>query len=467
MTTTNSRCVRDGGQGRATHAVDGGTRTLGALGPSLARRTIVCERVFVSLSSLRNEPGILHADLDAFFASVEQRDRPDLAGKPVLVGGGVIVAASYEAKRAGVRTPTNERAARSLCPNAVVVPPRFGAYLEASHAVFDCFRDVTPFVEGLSIDEAFLDVRGARRQAGHALDIARRLRRDVRERVGLPLSIGIASTKFLAKVASASAKPDGILVVPAGDEQEFLAPLPIERIWGVGPKTSVRLRAVGITTVRDLAHVHEAALAAMVGKAAAAHLHSLAWNRDPRPVVPARRRRSIGSQSALGRPRHDVGELELALLGIVDRVARRLRADGRVARTVTLRLRFGDFARATRAATTDSPTDSTARLAAMARSLLVANAPLVVERGVTLVGIALSNLVSADAVQLVLPLERPGRDVRRLETALDDVHARFGEASLTRASLVRRDRLRRAFAQELHESGPRDRTAGTARTMPR
>jgi DNA polymerase-4 len=406
----------------------------------------------VFVNNVSEEPGVLHADLDAFFASVEQRDHPQLLGRPVLVGGGVIVAASYEAKRVGVRTPTNERAAKALCPNAVVMPSRFDAYLEASRAVFDCFRDVTPNVEALSIDEAFLDVRGARRLLGSSLEIATQLRATVRAQVGLPLSVGIASTKFLAKVASVSAKPDGILLIPLGEELEFLHPLPVERLWGVGPKTSERLHALGITKVRQLAQIPEVALAATIGKGAAAHLNALAWNRDPRRVSRPSRRRSIGSQSALGRPRFDLLELEVALFAVVDRVARRLRADERLARTVTLRLRFADFERATRSATLDCASDSTAAIVNTARALLAGASPIATTRGVTLIGVAVSNLVAADPLQLTLPFGRANRDDRALDATIDAVHARFGTAAITRTSLIRRDRLRHSFGEPLYES---------------
>ena len=244
---------------------------------------------------------ILHADLDAFFASVEQRDEPRLRGRPVIVGGGVVLAASYEAKACGVRTAMGGRQARRLCPDAVVVPPRMSAYAEASKAVFRVFEDTTPLVEGLSIDEAFLDTRGLERLSGTPPEIAARLRRDVREQVGLPITVGVARTKFLAKVASGVAKPDGLLVVPPDRELAFLHPLPIERLWGVGPVTAGRLHRLGITTVRQVAEFPESALVTILGRAAGRHLHALAHNRDPRPVQARRRRRSIGSQRAHGR----------------------------------------------------------------------------------------------------------------------------------------------------------------------
>ncbi len=246
---------------------------------------------------------ILHADLDSFYASVEQRDNPQLRGRPVIVGAGVVLAASYEAKRRGVRTAMGGAVARRLCPQAVVVSPRMSAYSEASRAVFEIFADTSPLVEGLSIDEAFLDVRGLQRIAGPPLDIAVRLRHQVLERVGLPITVGVARTKFLAKVASALAKPDGLLVVPPRGELALLHLLPVERLWGVGPATAAKLHDHGITSVGQVARIAEPALVALVGRAAGRKLHALAHNRDPRPVKVGVRRRSMGTQHALGRRR--------------------------------------------------------------------------------------------------------------------------------------------------------------------
>src|SRR5687767_9603415 len=293
---------------------------------------------------MRDEATVLHADLDAFYASVEQRDAPELRGRPVIVGGGVVLAASYEAKARGVETAMGLRRALALCPQATVVSPRMSAYSEASKAVYRVFDDTTPLVEGLSIDEAFLDVRGLERLSGTPLEIARRLRREVRERVGLPITVGIARTKFLAKVASGVAKPDGLLVVPPDGELEFLHPLPIERLWGVGEKTAAKLHARGIATVGQVAELAEGALVELLGRGAGRHLHALAHNRDPRRVRTGRRRRSMGSQRALGRrtPKSPA-DLDATVVAIVDRLARRLRAARRVCRTVMLRLRFADF----------------------------------------------------------------------------------------------------------------------------
>src|SRR6188472_1595236 len=241
---------------------------------------------------MRAVASILHADLDSFYASVEQRDDPALRGRPVIVGGGVVLAASYEAKAYGVRTAMGGAQARRLCPSLIVVPPRFSAYTDASKAVFAVFEDTTPLVEGISIDEAFLDVGGLRKVAGTPLDIATRLRADVRERVGLAITVGIARTKFLAKVASGVAKPDGLLLVPPDGELAFLHPLPIERVWGVGAKTAEKLHARGISTVGDMARVGEGPLTTILGRHAGRHLHALAINSDPRPVQTRVRRRS-------------------------------------------------------------------------------------------------------------------------------------------------------------------------------
>jgi DNA polymerase-4 len=387
--------------------------------------------VFVSRGA-----SILHADLDAFFASVEQRDDPRLRGRPVIVGGGVVLAASYEAKARGIRTAMGERQARRLCPDAVVVPARFTAYVEASKAVFAVFEDAAPFVEGLSIDEAFLDVSGMERSVGSPLEIATRLRAEVRERVGLPITVGIARTKFLAKVASAVAKPDGLLLVPPESELSFLHPLPVERLWGVGPVTSAKLRSRGITRVRQVALLPETVLVAMLGRAAGRHLHALAHNLDPRPVRVGRRRGSIGSQRA-GR-RRTLDEVDADVVALVDRVTRRMRKAGRVGRTVVLRLRFADFTRATRSQTLPHPTAHTETILAAARELVAASRPLLEQRGLTLVGVAVANLENDDAVQLRLPF-RP-QDGLELDEAIDEVRNRYGSPSVTRAVLLGRDR---------------------------
>ena len=374
---------------------------------------------------------ILHADLDAFYASVEQRDDPALRGRPVIVGPGVVLAASYEAKAYGVRTAMGVTQARRLCPDAVVVEARIPAYSAASKAVFAVFEDTSPLVEGLSIDEAFIDVGGLRRVSGTPTEIAVRLRSEVLRRVGLRITVGVARTKFLAKVASGVAKPDGLLVVPPEGELAFLHPLAVERLWGVGRVTSATLRSRGIATVGDVAQLQEAALVSMLGRASGRHLHALAHNRDPRPVVVGRRRRSIGSQCALGRSRRSPEALDAVVLGLVDRVTGRMRAAGRVGRTVTLRLRFDDFSLATRSRTLARATAETRPILATVRALLAASMTTIGRQGLTLVGIAVGNLGDDGTVQLALPFDRASGGA--LDAALDDVRQRFGSSSVTRA----------------------------------
>ena len=387
---------------------------------------------------MRSEATILHADLDSFYASVEQRDAPELRGKPVIVGGGVVLAASYEAKRFGVQGGMGGRQARRLCPQAIVVSPRMSAYSEASRRVFEVFRDTTPLVEGISIDEAFLDVRGMRRIAGTPEQMARKLKGDVLDAVGLPITVGVASTKHLAKVASAVAKPDGLLVVEPGRELEFLHPLPVERIWGVGPVTARKLHAHGLRRVADVAALDEETLMRILGRAGGRHLHALAHNRDPRRIRVGRRRRSMGTQRALGsRAGRTFVELDASLVALVDRLTRRMRGAQRVCRTVILRLRFGDFTRATRSQTLPEATAETDALLAAARELLVFAMPLISVQGITLLGITFTNLENADAVQLTLPLDR--RPAAALDAAVDGVRERYGAEAITRAVLLGRD----------------------------
>ncbi len=378
---------------------------------------------------------IIHADLDSFYASVEQRDDPRLRGRPVIVGGGVVLAASYEAKARGVRTAMGGWQARRLCPEAAVVTPRFAAYAQASKDVFKVFEDTAPEVEGLSIDEAFLDVRGLEHISGSPAEIAARLRRRVRREIGLPITVGIARTKFLAKVASGVAKPDGLLLVPPAGELAFLHPLPVERLWGVGRVTSAKLRDRGIVTVGDVAAISEAALVAMLGRGSGRHLHALAHNHDPRPVVVGRRRRSIGAQRALGRRPKTDADIAASLIALVDRVARRMRTAKRVCRTVVLRMRFNDFTRATRSYTMAEATADTHTILGTATDLLNASRPLIEARGLTLIGIALQNLADEGAVQLVLPFAGS----RELDAALDRVRDRFGSDAITRGVLVGRE----------------------------
>lgn len=402
----------------------------------------------------RAEASILHADLDSFYASVEQRDDPSLRGKPVLVGGGVVLAASYEAKAFGVRSPMPGHEARALCPRAVVVVPRFDAYVEASRAVFEIFHDTTPLVEGISVDEAFLDVAGLRRVSGTPVEIAERLRRRVRDDVGLPITVGLARTKFLAKVASAVGKPDGLLEVPPGTELEFLHPLPVRRLWGVGPVTEAKLYDAGVTTVGGIARLGERSLTHILGAGAARHLFALSMATDPRRVEIGHRRSSIGSQRALGRRPKSEADLEATVVAIVERLGRRLRNAERVCRTVVLRLRFDDFARATRSRTLSDATDRTDVIMSSARGLLADALPLIRDRGCTLIGLSLSGLDDRNSVQLALPFDQPDpadRSVRavdvssplssrgaHLDTAMDDLRTRFGRDAVTRGVLLGR-----------------------------
>jgi DNA polymerase-4 len=393
----------------------------------------MCEHVFVPA----DEPGILHADLDAFYASVEQRDDPRLRGRPVVVGGGVVLACSYEAKARGVRTAMGGGRWRRLCPDAVVVPPRMSAYSQASKDVFKVFERFSPVVEGLSIDEAFLDVRGLEHIAGTPSEIARKLRRAVCEEVGLPITVGVARTKFLAKVASGVAKPDGLLVVPVDGELDFLHPLPVERLWGVGPKTAAKLHAHGIRTVAQVAGRSELELIEMLGRGSGRHIHALAHNRDPRRVRTRTRRRSMGAQHGFGARSRSWEEADVVLVGLVDRVTRRMRGAHRAGRTVVLRLRFRDFSRATRSHTIAEATHETDTILSVARALLVTAAPEIEQRGLTLVGVAITNLEDAGAIQLTLPFGREREQA--LDSALDDIRERYGSASITRAVLIGRE----------------------------
>jgi len=400
---------------------------------NLARIVSICEHVFV----LDDRPAatILHADLDAFYASVERRDDPKLRDRPVIVGGGVVLAANYEAKACGVRTAMGGRQARALCPDAIVVEPRFSAYVAASKAVFAIFADTTPLVEGLSIDEAFLDVGGLHRLSGTPLAVAERLRRRVSAEVGLPITVGIARTKFLAKVASAVGKPDGLLLVPPDAEREFLHPLPVEKLWGVGKVTTAKLHALGLRTVADVARTDEASLVSLLGPYGGRHLSALAHLRDPRRVQTGVRRRSIGAQRALGRRRQSGADLDASLLMLTERVCRRMRSAERAGRTVVLRLRFDDFSRVTRSHTLWRATASTAEILAAGRTLLAAAMPMIREQGITLIGISVTGFDNADQPEL------PFDDLRRagLDRAMDGIRQRFGGSSVTRAVLLHRD----------------------------
>jgi DNA polymerase-4 len=370
---------------------------------------------------VRSEASILHADLDSFYASVEQRDDPTLRGRPVIVGGGVVLAASYEAKAYGVRTAMGGVQARRLCPHAAVVPPRMSAYMRASDEVFAVFRDTTPLVEAISVDEAFLDVGGLYRVSGTPVQIAARLRADVRDRVGLPITVGIARTKFLAKVASREAKPDGLLLVPPNRELAFLHPLPVRRLWGVGAKTADKLQAHGAAMGRQL--------------------YALSRNIDRRRVSPRVRRRSMGAQRALGRAGNTLSaaELDAVVITLVDRITARMRSAGRTGRTVVLRMRFDDFRRASRSRTLPWATSSTQTILATARQLVASAAPVIAERGLTMIGFAVADIDRRGAEQLMLPFTATQRQSVAVDAAIDRVRDRYGKAALVRGVLLGRD----------------------------
>jgi DNA polymerase-4 len=390
---------------------------------------------------VRCDASILHADLDSFYASVEQRDDPTLRGRPVIVGGGVVLAASYEAKAYGVRTAMGGAQARRLCPHAVVVPPRMTAYSRASDAVFEVFRDATPIVEAVSVDEAFLDVGGLGRVSGTPLQVGERLRADVSDRVGLPITVGVARTKFLAKVASREAKPDGLLLVPPDQELAFLRPLPVRRLWGVGAVTADKLHAHGIATVADVAELSESTLASLLGAAMGRQLYALSRNIDRRRVTAGVHRRSVGAQRALGAAgnRMSPAEVDAVVVNLIDRITARMRAAGRTGRTVVLRLRFDDFSRATRSRTLPWATSSTQPILAAARQLLASAAPAIAQRGLTLVGFAVSGIDRTGAQQLMLPFSEGSLALENIDAAIDQVRRRYGKSALTRAVLVGRD----------------------------
>ena len=382
------------------------------------------------------EPTILHADLDAFYASVEQLLDPALQGKPVLVGGGVVVAASYEARAYGIRAPMSGREARKLCPHAVTVDGHFDRYMGFSEQVMSIFDDATPIVEQISVDEAFLDVTGTTHLLGRPSEIGREIRRRVRDEVGLPVSVGVASTKFLAKIASARAKPDGMVVVDHGTELTFLHPLPVEALWGVGKVTASRLHQYGIGTIGELAQVKRSALAPVLGSGTSGALRALSWNQDPRPVRGGRRAGSVGSQQALGRGLLDRDEMAVVVLGLADRIGRRLRAKGRSGKTLSVRVRYPGPRSVSRSHTLPSPTSSTAALANLGTELVGRALDANEDDPVTLIGLSVSNLTTDQYLQLELQFDSGDvlhagsfEDLRRrsLDDSVDAVRDRFGK----------------------------------------
>ena len=390
-------------------------------------------------------PAILHVDLDAFFASVEQLADPSLRGRPVVVGGlgprGVVAAASYEARRFGVYSATPMARARRACPDAVFLAPRLDAYAAASAVVMEILESVTPLVEPISMDEAFLDVSGARRISGDGPEIASTLRKRVRAETGLTASVGVATTKILAKIASDDAKPDGLRVVAGGRELEYLHPLPVERLWGVGPATRARLARYGVRTIGDLAALPEATLVSALGVAQGHHLHALAWNRDERRVAPGRQAKSVGHEETFPTDVVDRAVLEREILRLADKVAERLRRGRRAARTVQLKLRYADFSTITRSRTLAEPTDLAREVA---RTALVLLRAVDLGDGIRLLGVSAQQLDTADAVQGALSFGDPDdpdvlddREERgRLERSVDAVRARFGADAVLSARLV-------------------------------
>ena len=411
---------------------------------------------------------ILHADLDAFYASVEQLLDPTLRGLPVAVGGGVVLAASYEARRFGVHAGMPGRRAQQLCPRLRFVPGHFRQYQRLGDAVMEVLEDFTPRVERISIDEAFLDVTGAVHLFGSPSQIAVAIRRRVRAEIGLPISIGVARTKHLAKVASQVAKPDGLVVVDPGEEVPFLDPLPVALMWGVGPVTKERLAAAGIRTIGQLAASGSPLLQRLLGHAAGAKLSALAINTDPRRIETPRRASSVGAQAALGAKEASPRLVRSTLAYLADRVAGRLRAARRAGRTVTVRVRFTGLRSVTRSITVPVALSATLTLTELATELAAnALADHPHERQITLLAVAVSNLVPEPALQLELPLGLPDEPRRPGSTAgaarwgvdrsVDAIRARFGREAIGFAAVALSDdrRVPEAF-RELAEHDPSD-----------
>jgi DNA polymerase-4 len=381
---------------------------------------------------------IIHLDMDAFYASVEQRDDPKLRGRPVIVGGhaqrGVVLAASYEVRPFGVRSAMPMSRARRLAPDAIVVPPRMGAYADASERVFDILHSATPLVEPLSLDEAFLDVTASLRLLGTAAEIAARLRQRITDELALPSSAGIADVKFVAKIASDLAKPNGQREIPAGTNAAFLGPLPISRLWGVGPKTEARLKLLGIKTIGDLARCEAGYLERKLG-ASGAHLAALSHGVDPRPVVPDREAKSVGAEETFNEDLEGAETLRPHLHAQALRVGRRLRRAGLRARGVQLKLKLADFTLVTRQATFEASTDDGQTLYRAVSELLDRNLPA---QAVRLTGVSAQSLEATHPVQtsLLAPPPTP-RDV--LNRTLDAINTRFGTGAVTTADVADSD----------------------------
>ncbi|MEU4236609.1 DNA polymerase IV [Actinoplanes sp. NPDC026619] len=387
---------------------------------------------------------ILHVDMDAFFASVAVRSQPELRGKPVVVGGvgprGVVSSASYEARRYGVRSAMPTARARALCPAAIFLPVDGPSITAASRAVMAIFRDVTPLVEPLSSDEAFLDVAGAQRLLGRPAEIARQIRERMSAEQQLTCSVGVAPTKFVAKLGSTRAKPDGMLVIPAGLVLDFLHPLPVDALWGVGERAAETLRRLGLTTVGELAQAPFGMLRRAVGEASAAHLHELSWGRDPRRVTPEHVEKSIGAEMTFDTDVADPGLIRRSLLGLAEKVGARLRASGQVGRTVAIKVRLADFRTVNRSRTVAASTDVAREIFETSWALFEA---LAATDHIRLVGVRVEGLTDAATTSRQLTLGEPDRGWREAEAAADAVAAKFGGARVGPASLLGRSDLRR------------------------
>jgi DNA polymerase-4 len=387
-------------------------------------------------------PGILHADLDAFYAAVAVLEDPSLAGKPVAVGGGVVLSCTYEAKHYGVRGGMRLVDARALCPHLIVVDGTFGAYSEYSRTVFDIYEAYTPLVEPLSIDEAFMDVRGSVHLFGSPPDIARQIRQDVAEATGLAVSVGATTRKFLSKIASQVAKPDGLIVVQPGEEMPFLRPLPVSYLWGVGPVTKNRLNELGIETVGDIADTPSEALVSMLGRGAAGHLHALSNNLDPRSVERTHKAKSLSAQSAMRPQIRSTEDLLPVLARLTDRVATRLRKKHRSARTVTIKVRFGDLSSVTRSVTVPTPTASTGALVEIAKPLLQRVLDEYPKHETTLLSVAATGLGVNEPIQLALGVDDAGLgggtpdelESDALDRSVDELRRRFGRDIVSHGS---------------------------------
>ncbi|GAA3389957.1 DNA polymerase IV [Cryptosporangium minutisporangium] len=381
---------------------------------------------------------ILHVDMDAFFVSVEVRRDPSLRGRPVVVGGtgprGVVSSASYEARRFGVRSAMPTARARRLCPQAVYIQPQHGAYTEVSTAVMKIFRDVTPLVEPLSLDEAFLDVAGAQRLLGSPARIGQLIRERVHDEQQITCSVGVATTKFVAKLASTLCKPDGLQVVAADGVLDFLHPLPVGALWGVGDRTGEQLDRLGLKTVGDLARLPLPVLRRSVGAAQSAHLHALAWGRDPRSVVPDTADKSIGAEETFDVDQSDSETINRELLRLAEKTAARLRSTGQVGRTVVIKVRFADFSTVNRSRTLPSPTDGTQEIYDTARRLYVGLSPTMPIR---LVGVRVEGIGSAAAVARQPTLGEADRGWTEADRAVDAAVRRFGIGAVRPAALVR------------------------------